>query len=161
MGQFAPENRGTQSSFTEETPGTPAGVVVEPVSIVASGFVGLNIRKTDYLSLLNNTPATPFQFEDVPGVVLEDFTGSQFGDDTYFRFGHDNDFNLGYASSEDQLVALDSSNNVLFGVDKTGSLRMKQQTNVPPDSEVNSDFAKVGSEYYLRKDDTGDTYNMS
>jgi hypothetical protein len=161
MGSFTKENQGSRPVFAEEAPGTPAGGFLEGESTPSTGLAPVNITDTDYFRYINNQAATPFQFEDVPGNIMLDFTGQQFEDDTYFRFGSDADFNIGYNSSDDQMVVTDSSNQILFGIDKQGRLKMKAQVTIPEDTEIDTDLAKVGTEYYLRKDDTGDTYNMS
>jgi hypothetical protein len=161
MGAFSKENAGGHPAFTAETPGTPAGGFVDETALPTTAVAFQNITTADYFDLLGNQPATPFTFENVPGYVLQDFTGQQFGDDTYFTFGADSDFSLGYNTSDNQMVVISQTNEILFGVSKEGGLRLKTQSSVPQDTEINTDIAKVGTEFYLRKDDTGDTYNMS
>ena len=159
MPNFTQENNTGRPAFQDETSGGSNSFVDEEV-LPSRTFDLSSTPVQSFLDTVGYIPSSQFEFEDVPGNILDDFTGSVFDDDVYFRFGNDEDFSIGYSSSNDQLAFINANDDILFGIDKQGRLRMRSQGNIPSDSVEDADFAKVGTEYYLRKDDSDDFYNV-
>tara|TARA_R110002020_G_scaffold212480_4_gene419108 strand:- start:6042 stop:6524 length:483 start_codon:yes stop_codon:yes gene_type:complete len=158
MGNFSEENNTERPAFRNEAePGS--NVFVDEQALPARVFDLAATPVVNFLDSVGYIPSSPFVFENVPGNVLDDFTGSHFDDDVYFRFGNDQDVSIGYSSADDQLAFINADNEILFAIDKKGMIRFKQLLQIPSDDEENSDMAKVGTEYYLRKSDEEDLYN--
>lgn len=157
---FNYEAPGDKGAFTEEGPGVAGTFISEADQIPREQPFNFSVNAShDYLAAVGAIQSPEIIFEQVPGNVIQDFTGANFGDDTYFNFGNSQDFKIGYMHSLDQFIVANNDNETVFGVDKSGGIRMKNQESVPSEDEVDTDLVKAGGSYYFRTDLDDFLYN--